>query len=112
LRHLIQKQMAGDAEPAPAKSLLIHWGFYLLSEAEKGIKLDDLEYSKDDCRGNGPQPQRSGKGGVAVAGILTGEGLGFTLIREQTKESCLSVQYLHRQKCHFACAQGWLQGSP
>lgn len=57
--------MAGEAELAPAKSLLLVWGPYLWSEGEKGRKLDNLKYAKDDFGGDGTHPSRSGQEKVA-----------------------------------------------
>ena len=65
VRHLIQKQISGDAELAPTKSPLLLWGPYLWSEGEKGRKLDELKYAKDDFGGDGTHPSRSGQEKVA-----------------------------------------------
>lgn len=65
VRHLIQKQVAGDAELALDKSPLLLWGPYLWSEGEKGRKIDDLKYTKDDFGGDGTHPSNSGREKVA-----------------------------------------------
>jgi len=65
VRHLIQKQIAGDAELALEKSPLLLWGPYLWSEGEKGRKFDDLKYTKDDFGGDGTHPSNSGREKVA-----------------------------------------------
>lgn len=65
VRHLIQKQIAGDADLALDKSPLLLWGPYLWSEGEKGRKIDDLKYSKDDFGGDGTHPSNSGREKVA-----------------------------------------------
>lgn len=65
VRHLIQKQIAGDAELAADKSPLLLWGPYLWAEGEKGRKIDDLKYSKDDFGGDGTHPSNSGREKVA-----------------------------------------------
>lgn len=65
VRHLIQKQMAGDAELALEKSPLLLWGPYLWSEGEKGRKIDDLKYTPDDFGGDGTHPSNSGREKVA-----------------------------------------------
>lgn len=65
VRHLIQKQIAGDAELALEKSPLLLWGPYLWSEGEKGRKIDDLKYSKNDFGGDGTHPSNSGREKVA-----------------------------------------------
>jgi hypothetical protein len=65
VRHLIQKQIAGDAELSSAKSPLLLWGPYLWSEGEKGRKFDDLKYSKDDFANDGTHPNNSGQQKVA-----------------------------------------------
>ncbi|HBJ86389.1 MAG TPA: hypothetical protein DDZ88_21540 [Verrucomicrobiales bacterium] len=64
-RHLIQKQLSGDESLASAKSPLLLWGPYLWAEGEKGRKLDDLKYVKDDFSGDGVHPSNSGREKVA-----------------------------------------------
>ena len=61
VRHLIQKQMSGDESLASAKSPLLLWGPYLWAEGEKGRKIDDLIYVKDDFAGDGVHPSNSGR---------------------------------------------------
>jgi hypothetical protein len=65
VRHLIQKQMSGDESLAATKSPLLLWGPYLWAEGEKGRKLDDLKYVKDDFAGDGVHPSGSGREKVA-----------------------------------------------
>jgi lysophospholipase L1-like esterase len=66
VRHLIQQQMNGDeSELAATKSPLLLWGPYLWAEGEKGRKLDDLKYVKDDFADDGTHPSRSGREKVA-----------------------------------------------
>lgn len=65
VRHLIQKQMAGDAELALDKSPLLLWGPYLWSAGEKGRKFDDLKYTQDDFGSDGTHPSNSGREKVA-----------------------------------------------
>jgi hypothetical protein len=65
VRHLIQKQNAGDASLELDKSPLLLWGPYLWSEGEKGRKIDDLKYSKGDFAGDGTHPSNSGREKVA-----------------------------------------------
>jgi len=65
VRHLIQKQISGDAELVSSKSPLLLWGPYLWSEGEKGRKFDELNYTKDDFGGDGTHPSRSGQEKVA-----------------------------------------------
>lgn len=65
VRHLIQKQVAGDTDLALDKSPLLLWGPYLWSEGEKGRKFDDLKYTKDDFSNDGTHPSNSGREKVA-----------------------------------------------
>lgn len=65
VRHLIQKQVAGDAELALDKSPLLLWGPYLWADGDKGRKFDDLKYLKDDFGGDGTHPSNSGREKVA-----------------------------------------------
>ena len=65
VRHLIQKQIGGDEALASGKSPLLVWGPYLWAEGEKGRKLDDLKYVKDDFAGDGTHPSNSGREKVA-----------------------------------------------
>jgi hypothetical protein len=65
VRHLIQKQMNGDESLASGKSPLLLWGPYLWAEGEKGRKLDDLKYLKEDFAGDGVHPSGSGREKVA-----------------------------------------------
>lgn len=58
VRHLIQKQSIDEAP-------LLLWGPYLWAEGEKGRKLDDLKYLKDDFNDDGVHPSRSGQEKVA-----------------------------------------------
>ena len=61
VRHLIQRQMSGDEALASGKSPLLLWGPYLWAEGEKGRKLDDLKYVKDDFSGDGTHPSNIGR---------------------------------------------------
>jgi hypothetical protein len=65
VRHLIQKQIAGDADLALDKSPLLLWGPYLWAEGEKGRKFDDLKYTQDDFGSDGTHPSNSGREKVA-----------------------------------------------
>lgn len=65
VRHLMQKQMSGDEELAAAKSPLLLWGPYLWADGEKGRKVDDLKYVREDFVGDGTHPSNSGRGKVA-----------------------------------------------
>ena len=65
VRHLIQKQIGGDEALTSDKSPLLVWGPYLWAEGEKGRKLDDLKYVKDDFAGDGTHPSNSGREKVA-----------------------------------------------
>ncbi len=58
VRHLILKQ------PAESSPTLL-WGPYLWSEGEKGRKLDDLKYPKEDFAADGTHPSESGREKVA-----------------------------------------------
>jgi hypothetical protein len=65
VRHLIQQQMNGDESLASAKSPLLVWGPYLWADGEKGRKLDDLKYIREDFVGDGTHPSNSGREKVA-----------------------------------------------
>lgn len=65
VRHLIQKQMAGDESLAATKSPLLLWGPYLWAEGEKGRKIDGLTYVKADFADDGVHPSPSGREKVA-----------------------------------------------
>jgi hypothetical protein len=64
-RWLIQRQMKGAAELAPAKSALLLWGPYLWAEGTKGRKSDDLVWERADFGGDGVHPSDSGRQKVA-----------------------------------------------
>jgi hypothetical protein len=65
VRHLIQQQISGDESLSLTKSPLLLWGPYLWADGEKGRKLDDLKYTKDDFGGDGTHPSNSGREKVA-----------------------------------------------
>lgn len=65
VRHLIQQQSGGDESLALAKSPLLLWGPYLWADGEKGRKLDDLKYTKEDFGPDGTHPSNSGREKVA-----------------------------------------------
>lgn len=65
VRHLIQKQIAGDESLAPSLSPVLLWGPYLWAEGEKGRKLDDLKYLPADFAPDGTHPSHSGREKVA-----------------------------------------------
>jgi len=64
-RWLIQRQMQGDAELAPAKAPLLLWGPYLWAEGTKGRKLDPLVWERADFGADGVHPSDSGRQKVA-----------------------------------------------
>lgn len=65
VRHLIQRQMTGDKELTADQSPLLLWGPYLWAEGEKGRKMDDLKYVKEDFVADGVHPSNSGREKVA-----------------------------------------------
>jgi hypothetical protein len=65
VRHLIQQQISGDESLALTKSPLLLWGPYLWADGEKGRKLDDLKYTKEDFGPDGTHPSNSGREKVA-----------------------------------------------
>jgi hypothetical protein len=71
VRWLIQEQINGekalnyDPERGEVKSPLLLWGPYLWADGEKGRKLDDLIYQRDDLAGDGTHPSTSGRRKVA-----------------------------------------------
>ncbi len=65
VRHLIQRQMTGDAALAAEKAPLLLWGPYLWAEGTKGRKLDDLKWEAGDFTGDGVHPSESGREKVA-----------------------------------------------
>lgn len=65
VRHLIQKQMSGDADLSLARSPLLLWGPYLWADGEKGRKIDDLKYTKEDLGPDGTHPSNGGREKVA-----------------------------------------------
>ena len=65
VRHLIQKQIAGDESLAPSQSPVLLWGPYLWAQGEKGRKLDDLKYLPADFAADGTHPSNSGREKVA-----------------------------------------------
>ncbi|WP_395743486.1 hypothetical protein [Prosthecobacter sp.] len=65
VRHLIQQQISGDESLALSKSPLLVWGPYLWADGEKGRKLDDLKYTKEDLGPDGTHPSNSGREKVA-----------------------------------------------
>lgn len=65
VRHLIQKQIAGDESLAPSQSPVLLWGPYLWAQGEKGRKLDDLRYLPADFAADGTHPSDPGREKVA-----------------------------------------------
>lgn len=65
VRHLIQRQMAGDADLTPDNSPLLLWGPYLWAEGAKGRRFDDLKWLKEDFAADGTHPSGSGREKVA-----------------------------------------------
>jgi hypothetical protein len=65
VRHLIQQQMGGDESLDLSKSPLLLWGPYLWADGEKGRKIDDLKYTKEDLGPDGTHPSNSGREKVA-----------------------------------------------
>lgn len=65
VRHLIQRQLAGDAELTADPSPLLLWGPYLWAEGEKGRRFDDLKWLKEDFAADGTHPSGSGREKVA-----------------------------------------------
>ena len=64
-RHLIQKQMSGDAALAAEKSPVLLWGPYLWAEGTKGRKIDKLVWTPEDFGRDGTHPSPSGQEKVA-----------------------------------------------
>lgn len=65
VRHLIERQMKGEAALSPKKAPLLLWGPYLWAEGAKGRKLDDLKWEPRDFTGDGVHPAESGREKVA-----------------------------------------------
>ncbi len=65
VRHLIHKQLKGDASLAPPKSPLLLWGPYLWADGAQGRKLDDLKWLPEDLGPDGTHPSASGREKVA-----------------------------------------------
>ena len=65
VRHLIQKQMAGEASLDPDKAPVLLWGPYLWAEGEKGRRSDALKYLPEDFADDGVHPSNSGREKVA-----------------------------------------------
>jgi len=65
VRWLIQRQMKGDPELAEAKAPLLLWGPYLWAEGEKGRKIDQLVWKREDFVEDGTHPSASGRAKVA-----------------------------------------------
>jgi len=65
VRHLIQQQISGDESLALSKTPLLLWGPYLWADGEKGRKLDDLKYTRQDFGPDGTHPSNSGREKVA-----------------------------------------------
>ncbi|MBX7209484.1 MAG: hypothetical protein K1X78_14305 [Verrucomicrobiaceae bacterium] len=64
-RHLIQKQMNGDAALAAGKVPVLLWGPYLWAEGTKGRKTDNLVWTAEDFGRDGTHPSESGREKVA-----------------------------------------------
>lgn len=70
-RWLIQDQIKGaaalnyDANRGEVKAPLLLWGPYLWANGEKGRKLDDLVWKREDLGGDGTHPSPSGRRKVA-----------------------------------------------
>lgn len=64
-RHLIQKQMKGDASLAADKSPVLLWGPYLWAGGTKGRKTDSLVWTPEDFGRDGTHPSQSGQEKVA-----------------------------------------------
>jgi hypothetical protein len=65
VRNLIQQQIADDARLARETSPLLLWGPYLWSEGERGRKIDDLTWKREDFANDGIHPSMSGRTKVA-----------------------------------------------
>ncbi|MFT5470922.1 MAG: hypothetical protein ACI8UO_006055 [Verrucomicrobiales bacterium] len=59
VRWLIETQTSDEAMP------LLLWGPYIWAEGEKGRKLDDLVWTREDFAGDGVHPNQSGREKVA-----------------------------------------------
>lgn len=71
VRWLIEDQLKGepslnyDPEKGAVKSPLLLWGPYLWADGEKGRKIDDLVWKREDLTGDGTHPSDSGRRKVA-----------------------------------------------
>jgi hypothetical protein len=65
VRHLVQRQMAGEEALSPGKAPLLLWGPYLWAEGEKGRKFDGLVWKPGDFNADGVHPSDSGREKVA-----------------------------------------------
>ena len=65
VRWLIERQMKGDAELAPAKAPLLLWGPYLWADGPRGRKLDALVWERGDFGDDGVHPSAAGRQKVA-----------------------------------------------
>jgi hypothetical protein len=65
VRWLIQRQLRGDEELSTERVPLLLWGPYLWAEGEKGRRMDDLVWVRDDFTDDGVHPSPSGRQKVA-----------------------------------------------
>lgn len=79
-RWLIQRQIKGDPELAPARSPVLLWGPYLWAEGAKGRKADTLVWNRDDFVADAVHPSESGRQKVAdlLLNFLTTDPLAKT----------------------------------
>lgn len=64
-RWLIERQVKGDAELAPAKAPLLLWGPYLWADGTRGRKMDSLVWERGDFGDDGVHPSTAGRQKVA-----------------------------------------------
>jgi hypothetical protein len=64
-RHLIQRQMKGDAALTDDKAPLLLWGPYLWADGTKGRRMDELKWEPPDFAADGVHPSSSGREKVA-----------------------------------------------
>lgn len=64
-RWLIQRQIEGDPELAPAQSPLLLWGPYLWAEGSRGRRTDGLVWQRGDFGPDGVHPSDTGRQKVA-----------------------------------------------
>lgn len=65
VRHLIQRQMNGEAGLGAEMAPLLLWGPYLWAEGTKGRKFDELKWEPQDFAADGVHPGESGREKVA-----------------------------------------------